>query len=80
MKIGKCPLCGGETREKKVEVQEEVDGEVYILKGINAEVCVQCGERVYSESEMRRMEKIREKIREKAIEPLEIREVKVFPA
>ena len=30
----------------------------------NAEVCVQCGERMYSLGEMRRIEKVREKIKE----------------
>ncbi len=76
MRIGTCPICGGDTKEKIVEVQEEIDNEIYILKGIRAEVCTQCGERMYSGNEVRRMEKIREK----SIKPLEIRKVRVYPA
>jgi hypothetical protein len=39
---------------------------------VNAEVCVQCGERMYSLGEMRRIEKVREKIKNRMIEPKEI--------
>ena len=44
-------------------MQEIIEGETYIISGVNAEVCVQCGERMYSLEEMRRIEKVREKIK-----------------
>jgi len=59
MRAGKCPICGGDTKEDVVEVQEVIEGAAYIIQGVKAEVCVQCGERMYSLDEMRRIEKNR---------------------
>jgi len=80
MKVGRCPICGGGTEEKEVEVEERIDGTMHIIKGIRAEVCTQCGERMYSENELRCIEKIRDEIAHKAVEPVEVRSVGVFPA
>lgn len=77
MKVGKCPICGGETREAVVEVQETIRGKAYIIKGVEAEVCTQCGERLYSMEEMRRIEEMRKKLVEKRVKPIEVREVEV---
>jgi YgiT-type zinc finger domain-containing protein len=77
MKVGRCPICGGDTKEAIVEVQETIEEQVYIIKGVNAEVCVQCGERMYSLDEMRRIENVREKIKNKIIKPIEVRKVAV---
>ncbi len=44
---------------------------------MKAEVCVQCGERMYSLDEMRRIEKVREKIKNRMIKPIEVRKVAV---
>jgi len=77
MRAGKCPICGGDTKEDIVEVQEMIEGEVYIIKGVKAEVCVQCGESMYSLEEMRRIEKVREKIKNRLIKPIEVRKVGV---
>ena len=57
----KCPVCGGETAEKEVEK---------LLKGgtntatltVTAEVCLRCGERLYSQETIRRFEEIRRKL------------------
>jgi hypothetical protein len=57
MKVGKCPICGGDTKEDIVEVQE--------IK------------RMYSLGEMRRIEKVREKIKNRMIEPMEVRRIAV---
>ena len=61
MKVGKCPICGGDTKEDIVEVREMIEREAYIIKGVNAEVCVQCGKRMYSLGEMQRMEMVRKR-------------------
>ncbi len=79
MKVGRCPLCGGKTEEKEVEVEERIHGKMHIIKGVKAEVCTQCGERMYSENELRCIEKIRDEIANKAIKPVEVRNVGVFP-
>ena len=77
MKVGKCPICGGETREAVVEVQETIKGKAYIIKGVEAEVCIQCGERLYSLEEMKRIEEMRKKLVEKRVKPIEVRKVEV---
>ena len=78
--VGVCPLCGGNTKSDCVEVQEMIDDKMYIIKGINAEVCTQCGERMYSENELRCIEKIRDKIAEKSIKPIENRVISIYSA
>ena len=57
----KCPVCGGELVEKKVEK---------LLRGgmhtatftVKAYVCLHCGERLYSQQTVRRFEEIRSKL------------------
>ena len=77
MRVGKCPICGGNTKEDVVEVQEMIEGGAYIIKGVKAEVCVQCGERMYSLDEIRRIEKVREEIKNRMIKPIVVRKVEV---
>ncbi|NQE44860.1 hypothetical protein C5S31_02395 [ANME-1 cluster archaeon GoMg2] len=77
LKVGKCPICGGDTKEDIVEVQEMIEGAAYIIKGVNEEVCVQCGERMYTLQEMQKIEMVREKINNKMIKPVEVRKVAV---
>ncbi len=31
MRVGKCPICGGDTKEDVVEVQEVIEGVAYII-------------------------------------------------
>ena len=57
----KCPICGGELVEKEVEKLLRGGVNTAVLK-VNAEVCLQCGERFYSEETVRRFEQIREKL------------------
>ncbi|HPG41985.1 MAG TPA: YgiT-type zinc finger protein [bacterium] len=59
--FNKCPVCGGEITVKRVEK---------IIKGgnhtatvaINAEVCLHCGERLYSKETIEIFEQIRAKL------------------
>jgi YgiT-type zinc finger domain-containing protein len=57
----KCPVCGGELVEKEVEKLLRGGVNTAVLR-VNAEVCLQCGERLYSEETVRRFEQIREKL------------------
>ncbi|RZB32688.1 MAG: hypothetical protein AEth_00366 [Candidatus Argoarchaeum ethanivorans] len=34
MRVGKRQICGGDTKEEVVEVQEMIAGETYIIKGV----------------------------------------------
>lgn len=78
MKVGICPICGGEMADKSVDVVDTIDGKLVIIRGVSAEVCVRCGERLYSGEEMRKMEKLREKIQGNLVKPLTVEEVAVF--
>ena len=57
----KCPVCGGELIEKEVEKLLMGGINTAVLKVI-AEVCLQCGERLYPEETVRRFEQIRHKL------------------
>jgi YgiT-type zinc finger domain-containing protein len=57
----KCPVCGGELVEKEVEKLLRGGVNTAVLR-VNAEVCLQCGERLYSEETVRRFEQIRQKL------------------
>jgi len=56
-----CPVCGGELVEKEVEKLLRGGKNTAVLK-VTAEVCLQCGERLYSEATVRRFEQIRHKL------------------
>ena len=61
MQFKKCPICGGELIEKKVEklLHGGINTAVLI---VCAEVCEHCGERLYSQDTVRRFEEIRAKL------------------
>lgn len=62
MPFEKCPVCGGEMTTKEVEK---------LLRGglntatvtVRAEICLQCGERLYSQETVKCFERIREKLK-----------------
>lgn len=62
MPFEKCPVCGGEMVAKEVEK---------LLRGglntatvtVSAEVCLRCGERLYSQDTVRCFGRIREKLK-----------------
>ena len=61
MPFSTCPLCGGEMVEKNVE--KLLRGGVHIaVVTVCAEVCLRCGERLYSKETISRFEQIRAKL------------------
>jgi YgiT-type zinc finger domain-containing protein len=56
-----CPICGGELVEKEVEKLLKGGVNTAIVK-VAADVCLKCGERLYSEETVQRFEKIRMKL------------------
>ena len=58
----KCPVCGGELVEKEVEKLLRGGAHTAVLK-VRAEVCLRCGERLYSQETVRRFEEIKSKLR-----------------
>ncbi len=61
MSFDKCPVCGGELVEKEVEKLLRGGIHTAVLR-VQAEVCLRCGERLYSEETVRRFEDIRAKL------------------
>ncbi len=57
----KCPVCGGSLIEKEVEKLLR-GGEHTAALTIKAQVCLHCGERLYSQETVRRFEEIRLKL------------------
>ncbi len=58
----KCPVCGGQLKEKEVEKLLCGGLHTAVLR-INADVCLHCGERLYSEDTVRYFEKVRNKLK-----------------
>jgi YgiT-type zinc finger domain-containing protein len=42
-----CEFCGGQTIKKKVKRQHWLNGKLYIVENVEAEVCTECGERYF---------------------------------
>ncbi|MCI0439321.1 MAG: YgiT-type zinc finger protein [Chloroflexi bacterium] len=61
MPFDKCPVCGGELIEKEVEEIVRGGGHTASLR-VHAEVCLHCGERLYSEETVRKFERVRKKL------------------
>ena len=66
MPFRKCPVCGGEMVEKEVEKLLRGGVHTAVLR-VQAEVCLQCGERLYSEQTIRRFEQIRLKLKQQDV-------------
>ena len=59
--FSKCPACGGDLTERNVE--KLLRGGVNIAAvSVRAEVCLHCGERLYSKETVSRFEQIRDKL------------------
>ena len=42
-----CAFCDGQTSPRKVTAQHWLNGKLYIVENVKAEVCRQCGERYF---------------------------------
>jgi YgiT-type zinc finger domain-containing protein len=61
MPFEQCPVCGGDLVEKEVEKILRGGANTAVLK-VCAEVCLRCGERLYSQEIVRRFELIKAKL------------------
>ncbi len=57
----RCPICGGDLIEKEVEKILRGGAHTAVVR-VNAEICLHCGERLYSQDTVRRFEQIRAKL------------------
>ena len=61
MPVERCPVCGSDLVEKEVEKVLRGGVNTAVLK-VSAELCLRCGERLYSQETVRRFERIRAKL------------------
>ena len=54
----KCPICNGELVEKEVEKLLRGGSDVAVLR-VKADICLHCGEQLFSEETVRKFEQIR---------------------
>ena len=59
--FSKCPVCGGEVTEKNVEKLLRGGVNLAAVK-VRAEVCLRCGERLYSKETVSHFQHIRDKL------------------
>ncbi len=64
--FNKCPICGRDLVTKAVEKLLRGGNNTAIIK-IEAEVCLHCGERLYSEDTILLFEKTRSKLKRKEV-------------
>lgn len=76
----RCPICGGQMVSKKVDVDETWKGRTITFRGIEAQVCEECGERVYEASDIAMMESLIESTLDKTDYPevMNVEEVSRF--
>lgn len=66
----KCPVCGGELELKEVEKLLRGGKHIAALR-VTAEVCLRCGERLYSENTVRYFEQLRNKLKRQEVTGLQ---------
>jgi len=60
-----CFYCKGPLRRRRVEHMHESEGERYLIKNVEAEVCGQCGETFFAPATLREIDRIVSKGRPK---------------
>jgi YgiT-type zinc finger domain-containing protein len=68
--FNKCPICGEEIVEKEVEKLLRGGNNTAVLR-VKAEVCLHCGERLYTEEQVQSFESIRKKLANNDIQEYE---------
>lgn len=66
MPFSKCPVCGGELVEKDVEKLLRGGIHTAVLT-VQAEVCLSCGERLYTQETIKLFEQIRTKLEKQEV-------------
>ena len=52
-----CEFCDGETIKKRIKKHHWLNGELYIIENVEAEVCPECGERYYHAKTLKAIDK-----------------------
>lgn len=66
-----CPVCGGELAGRDVE--KLLKGGIHVaVVQVRAEVCLRCGERLYSTETVRHFEEIRSKLERQDVDSFQV--------
>ena len=68
----KCFFCKGELESTKTKFIADLDSCVLIVKNVPAMVCTQCGEKVFDDNTMERLEQIVENVRQSLVQEVAI--------
>ena len=66
-----CPICGGKIAEKEVEKVLKGGTNTAIMK-LTAEMCLHCGERLYTPESVSRFEGVRKKLSQEDVSEFEL--------
>ena len=68
--FSECPVCGGQVVEKEVEKLLRGGNHMAVVQ-VRADVCLRCGERLYSKETISRFEQIRAKLARQEVADLQ---------
>jgi len=71
MPFDKCPVCSGELEEKEVEKLLRGGNHTAVLQ-VYAEVCLHCGERLYTEDTVKFFEQVRNKLKRQDVSDFQL--------
>lgn len=69
--IDRCPICLGELKSRKVEKLIKGRNDIASVK-VEVDVCLKCGERLYTKEDIQRFEIIRKKLIENDISSMQL--------
>ena len=66
-----CPVCGGEVIQKNVEKLVKGGKNIAVLH-VAADVCLHCGERLYSKKTVQQFELVRKKLEKQEVDEFQL--------
>lgn len=75
---GDCYFCGGEVVERIIELEFRWKGQLYILEGVPAGICQQCGEKYFTAEVSKAIDEAVESGEVKRIVNVPVKELKLM--
>ncbi|OQX22549.1 MAG: hypothetical protein BWK75_00435 [Candidatus Altiarchaeales archaeon A3] len=76
--LKKCPICGGKVEEKKTDKIINA-GRDFVILEVNAGVCEDCNEKIYTKETHEQIQKIREELNNKIPALKQIGHIYAYP-
>jgi len=73
-----CSVCGAQTQERKITYTQDLEGQIYLVTDVPAQVCPQCGEQYLSPDTVDVLQEVIERGAASAQEPEKTIQVPVF--